>query len=932
MSNNEFYNNINNNEENSPNSPDSIYSLNSPNINNLNNGDNSNYSNYSNNNGTTLSRSLSSILFDNQEPFVFAQSLTSVCMDPTSPINNEWQPSDLQIPQHPNPQNQLLNASNITIQSFQSYLNKIKPVYKIFKENQNKELIPTNKKTQEEIISLENIPAFFFKKNMTINEILSYADNDPSPIIFQKLEHYHTIIEENIVGHVRDKSLSFFSAMSELKLFRQQLLLLSNHIKDSENFMALIDKNCIDSLNISKLFLQKNRIKDTMEILSLVSQVKQAQPALQLLLSKNDYMGALELISSTQHALNLDLGHISSLKNLAPQLLEMVHLVEKMSLDEFIRVSLNDNLLNNNSNNNSPILNNNNNDMNNSNNDEINLQSLSDNIQIFLLPLITVILKVDRIQEALEEFRDASIESVKSLFRNTVANITYQLLDSGNSSHHKTPTNNFNSNNFNWNDCKLKLLKLSSNDSLPLFKSVDQAFRKKFIIISKIIQLIIERVNNLPNEREKEEQELGRELSSSDREKVVILAESVTNTCNSVMYSIVETMHERISSLLKVRSEINAKLALPDFVQFYNQIESFLKFTDSFASTLLKRKVPILRSALISQIKQFLDILHKNRMSSLTLLLENEDWIQVKVVSEFQQIVNNIVKNSLDQPLDDNNNIDNCNNGAISTDQQQQADIDISDEIFISTEPFKVVNTLLMLLKFLSDYLSCCEKLPSIIIDSIPKIIELLNTFNSMTYQLVLCAGARQTMKLKTITSKHLGYASQSLSFQIKLIPYIKTILQRSLNTKQYSLLNGLDKLLQDFSTHRQEIFDKFIVIVKERSIYHLKQMAAMELKDDTLPIPTPPIAALLKDILTLHKLLSSILPAEQLFKVFTGIYFMFNPLFMDFLTKIDLSHKISRRRIHNDVLHILNSLRQLNNAGDPGNDIEVFLNQNFPM
>ncbi|KAF2075027.1 hypothetical protein CYY_003679 [Polysphondylium violaceum] len=877
---------------------------------------------------SSLTRSSSQLLFEknNYEPFIFAQSLTSVCLDPMTPIPNEWEPADLQVPPLPNSS----SLGSINLNSFQNYLNKISPVYKIYNSNKNRELIPTNKKTQEEIISLDNVPEFFFKKNLTKSEILNYANSDPSPILFQKLEHYSTIIEENIVGHVRDKSLAFFSAMSELKQFRQELILLSKHVKNSDHLLDVIDDTVINSLKITQLHLQKNRIQETIDRLQLISDVKQTQPTLQLLLSKGDYMGALDLIYSTKYALEFDLCQTSCLKNLSPQLIEMISLIEKMSIADFIKIALNDDLLLQNDN---PDNNDNSNDSNNTDNNNNN--SLEQNIEDMLIPLIRVILRIGKIEITLEQFRDSCIQSIKQLFKTVVSNVIYDIdqgkIPSFSSSVYRNSINNNNRNNnnntssgYSWVECKSKLIKLSPTDSLPLFKAIDMAFRSKFKILSKIMNLIINEIstdsnssNNSNNNNNNNNIFIQHTLDST---QVQVLQHS----CNSLLYSINETMQERISSLIKARAEINSKMALTDFVCFYNQIKSFLDFSES-STPGVKRKSIILRSTFLSQAKLFLDILHKNRLSSLSLLLENEDWIQVQVVSEFQNIVNHLVNLSLDHEENESNNSNN-------EEQQQQQDNNILEEICISGEPFKVVNTGLMLIKFINDYTTCIEQLPSLTIDSIPKLIELLHTFNQMTYQLVLGAGARQTMKLKTITSKHLGLASQCLSLVIKFIPYLKTFLTKRLESKQYPLLNGLDKLLQDYTSHRQEIFTKFVVIIKERCTHQLKLMVVTDLKNDSLPIPTPPIAALVKDLSTLHKLLAGILSSEQVFKVFTNVYFMFNGLFLEYVDRFDLSSKSAKRRIHNDIAHMLANLRKLPNCGEPGNQIEEYINQHYPI
>eukprot|EP01133_Synstelium_polycarpum_P002290 gene2290-2597_t len=861
-----------------------------------------------------LTRSSSQLFQQNNcEPFIFAQSLTSVCLDPSSAPPNEWSPAELIVP----PPSTSSSMPAINMQSFQSYLSKISSVYKLFNDNQHMDLIPTNRKTSDEIISLDSIPEFFFRKNLTKIQILEYANSDPSPIMFQKLEHYSTIVEENIVGHIREQSQSFFHAMSDLKQFRMELSQLYQELLQSRRMLHKVDNEVVkSSLNISRLYLQKHRTIDAIQRLSLIADVKAAQPTLQLLLSKGDYGGALDLVQSTQTAVSTTLGSVAALKHLSPQLIEMVKLIEKMLQADFIGIALNDDLLLQHDEEaeaddltqprkisalDSPMM-------------KATEATIVANLDASLLPIIDNLLRIGRLQEVLDAFREAAVENAQEHFRAVVAAAAHEL-----DHDERTPASR------GWEESKARILKLSPTDSIPLFKMVNVALKKKMLVAKKILDLIAQELSKLQDDTAQDSEVGGATSPSSLNSHRIFYScveknqiEAIKSLCNNILYAVNETMQEKIASLVKARSEANARLALPDFVVLNQHINSFIDFSERVLVQ-TKKKVTPLRSIQLSQSKQFLDTLHKNRISSLTLLLENEEWTPVQVVSEFQTIVNHLVDVSLAQvsPVLGPEATNSLDNTVVVPPSEQQ--IGISDDILISGEKFKVGNTSLMLLKFLNDYINCIEKLPSLIIDSIPKLIELLHTFNGMTYQLVLGAGARQLMKLKTITSKHLGLASQCLSFQIKLIPYLKTVLQRYLQSKtQLPLLNGFDKMIQDFTSHRTEIFNKFVSILKERSIAHSKVLMTMDLRDDSLPIPSPPIAALLKDYSTLHKLLNNLLPPDQMFKVFMNIYYMFNNLFIESLAKIDLSHKASRRRIHNDTLHLMASLRQLPNTGDP--------------
>lgn len=67
--------------------------------------------------------------------------------------------------------------------------------------------------------------------------------------------------------------------------------------------------------------------------------VHQTQPTIQLLLSTSDFVGALDLISTTQEVVQQELMSIHCFRYLSSQLKEMENLIEKMLSNEFERLT-----------------------------------------------------------------------------------------------------------------------------------------------------------------------------------------------------------------------------------------------------------------------------------------------------------------------------------------------------------------------------------------------------------------------------------------------------------------------------------------------------------------------------------------------------------------------------------------------------------------
>ncbi len=176
-----------------------------------------------------------------------------------------------------------------------------------------------------------------------------------------------------------------------------------------------------------------------------------------------------------------------------------------------------------------------------------------------------------------------------------------------------------------------------------------------------------------------------------------------------------------------------------------------------------KPRTKMIRATVLSIGKGFLEMFHTNKVSQMSLILDNEQWTQAEVAAEFKDIVLSLLHPSLLQHTDPNAPI--SPRGA--KDNQQ--------ELVIDGEKFVVLNSELMFFKLIGDYLTCFRKIPLIRPDVIIRIVEMFKVicniipihrsnavfvqlFNLKTHSLVLHQGAMQAASnLKSITAKNLG-------------------------------------------------------------------------------------------------------------------------------------------------------------------------------
>jgi vacuolar protein sorting-associated protein 54 len=154
-----------------------------------------------------------------------------------------------------------------------------------------------------------------------------------------------------------------------------------------------------------------------------------------------------------------------------------------------------------------------------------------------------------------------------------------------------------------------------------------------------------------------------------------------------------------------------------------------------------------------------------------------------------------------------------------------------------------------------------------------------------------------QLMQLKSITAKHLALASQCLSVQMMLIPGIQEHIKVHLPAKKHVLLNDLDRVVQDYVVHQQEISQKFVTILRDRVQVHCRTLKALDWKDDAMVVPTQAMTSLVKETTTLHKVLSGILPSETVTQIFQNVFNMVNTKVPEYFTNFSMPTHSSKKR-----------------------------------
>ncbi|GAQ82505.1 Vacuolar sorting protein VPS45 [Klebsormidium nitens] len=218
------------------------------------------------------------------------------------------------------------------------------------------------------------------------------------------------------------------------------------------------------------------------------------------------------------------------------------------------------------------------------------------------------------------------------------------------------------------------------------------------------------------------------------------------------------------------------------------------------------------------------------------------------------------------------------------------------------------------------------------------RVAEILKLFNSRSCQLVLGAGAMQVSGLKSITAKHLATASQGISLYIALIPDIRRLLSAHIpDARKALLLSEVDRVVNDYRVHRDEIHSKLVAIMRERLQVHLKvlpQLAEHWSKpDDRDAEPSKFATDLAREVGILYKVLLPFLTDAELRSIFTRVVILFHTQLTEAFSKVDASTPPAKRRLYRDVKHLLEGISILpimpSMVGKP-KDLDTFMLHRF--
>ncbi|OUM64248.1 hypothetical protein PIROE2DRAFT_26427, partial [Piromyces sp. E2] len=773
------------------------------------------------------------------------------------------------------------------------------------------------------------IPEIFFEQNFNLENPIIFnqvcenvnvtsdviSDIAANNILQEQLSNYIDVVEVNLMSEISKKRESFFSALSSLKTLYKEIDECVDEIKNLKGQLKDVSK-CETQKGLEVVCMKRKRVnlENLYNGIRLLSEVRQTQPTIQILLGQNDYIGALGLIEETNNALRgynyqpsktVDLRGVKGLKNINGQLVEMSKAIEMMMQNEFVQVLMDD------------IYNINQYKSNNSLNSselqkESNTKELIINEEILytkLSPLIFGLLRTNKFLLAFSSFKNEIQDKFSDIIKRKFTSL------------YEVPPNiasKLKSENITEETMALNKIK---NLSFEEYYSLLDKYYRYILLLIKRVSIMKYLINDIIEQAEKKNITIGT-INEDNYNR--IKKEFLT-----LINQIVDIFYGNCSRMLTIRAEKNSQLSSINFHRLYNINIEFINACEK----LTKRSYLTLKSNLLSQAKTYISAFHNKKVRQLVNDIETDQWVPAEITDNNQEVVNRITQKEWDY-IAELSTIGSLTSSASSSQKSSLERLNknnkknVNRSLYIEKKKYIVATCTISFINTLSEYIGCAETIPILTIDIINSIYSLLQIFNSKVCQIIIGGGAVTSGGLKYIAAKHLALASRSLGAVKTLIPYIKNFLQSKLLAKQLILLNDLDRYSKDYDNHQAEIYDKLISIMNGKLESHCKSFQAM---DWELPeVPTQPnvyMLLMVKDLTSLYRLLSKIIPIEILQNIMKEVLTSYTTRLEKELGNVEIYSSNAKNRLLIDFQYYIQKLSLLDGVDGPGNRLEVVVN-----
>jgi len=769
---------------------------------------------------------------------------------------------------------------------------------------------PQDKRSLEEdlVRCFDAVPPTFFDPTFNLRDPGTFEKSllapGPQQENQEQLTSYLDLVEVALFNQIQARSSHFFRGLSDLQTLRQDVAQACGTVLELRRQMHHMQNEVVEkALKVPVLVQRQTNTSLLQEQLDLIQHLLSVRAAVPALLTGEDYLGALEVTQSAKTLLKSQLKDVTALRPSAWQFDEYEQLIGDCLGSQFINFAVHlgeestemDNL---------------------ECNDGEHELKISKETQENLVPVISGLIRIGKMQEVLESYKKRLGDDLRVIVKTVVLN----YLNATEDEPEESPDT---------------IVGLRGMESLAFLMCLETCYDQIKGILAKassvniFLQGILNQMEQPGSDNSNqakcngEEAELLKDKNAQISSKLTLSSEDkelMSTLSSQCLHSFGENVQRTISQLLQIRQEVHCRIKLEELKQLWDLSIEFLKHAEKVTGS----KGYTLKSTLLGQAMAFAEFSHSAQTNQLVTTLDAEKWNQAEVSQERQQALDKLFSGRAYLPAGKTKasvvgTSPQLQNGKANGKDCAAVSVVAKKEVVLEGSSHKVVWSCLLLIEMILSLLEFSSCFPSLTSTIIKHIVELLRLFNSRATQLVLGAGAiHSTAKLKSISAKHLALASQSLSLVRAITPHVRAVLAARLPPKQQLLLVEIDKAAQDFLEHHEKILAKFVSIIEELV---QASSASLEVLDwDTMGSESCEfLVSVMKGTSTMHKVLHQQLPPSQLQEVFTRIFELLNQRIPDFFKDIEPSSQAGKQRIIDEVSHVVISLSKLKGI-DSGN------------
>ena len=356
---------------------------------------------------------------------------------------------------------------------------------------------------------------------------------------------------------------------------------------------------------------------------------------------------------------------------------------------------------------------------------------------------------------------------------------------------------------------------------------------------------------------------------------------------SSLLGQAVDAAQTQITKLLKVRSEATANLPLERFLRYFNLCRLFADECEAVSG----RSGAALKSIVNNHITDFVSKYGDFEKQELAKAMDSDRWEPKDFDASDSAVLSRILKGMDSDPPEWSEpgdilgeiNESSTTNGTTPTtttngtsDDKPKEKSKTSVPAIVDEENYTISHSSTIVLRGIERFEILLSAIPSMTSEVSSSLCEYLKLFNSRLCQLILGAGAMHSAGLKNINTKHLAIASQTLSFVIAILPYIRECARRRIasatNKSAIGEFDNVKRLLQD---QQVSIHDKLTDILSGRATVHMRSLKKVEwdAEAETKKDVSSSMESLTKDTVTMHKVINKYLNEMQVRMIMAPVF-----------------------------------------------------------